>query len=145
MTGCPQYGATCALDVGLELDNGVASEFRRHRAPIMRNGAYQIHNSSLAEACADNAPRVLSEAVSKRENAAPYGDGIQAVDRNNDAYEIRFRSLFQEGRGLAFPCDAQGRVDLDNLTNAGRHNYLYARALVGREFATPHVRRRDNL
>lgn len=55
------------------------------------------------------------------------------------AYELRFRSLFQEGRALAFPCDAQGHVDMDSLTERARHNYLYARTVVGREFATPSV------
>lgn len=55
------------------------------------------------------------------------------------AYELRFQSLFQEGRALAFPCDAQGHVDMDALTERARHNYLYARTVVGREFATPAV------
>lgn len=54
-------------------------------------------------------------------------------------YEIRFVSLFQEGRGLAFPCDAKGRVNLDGLTDAARNNYLYARALIGREYAFPAI------
>ena len=54
-------------------------------------------------------------------------------------YELRFQSLFNEGRGLAFPCDSQGRVDLDALSDRARENYLYARAVVGREFATPAV------
>ena len=58
-------------------------------------------------------------------------------------YEIRFRSLFREGRGLAFPCDAQGHVDLDGLSDAARNNYLYARALVGREFLTPAIQPSD--
>jgi hypothetical protein len=55
-------------------------------------------------------------------------------------FEIRFRSLFNEGRGLAFPCDAIGQVDLDALSERGRNNYLLARAMVGREFAVPDVR-----
>lgn len=54
-------------------------------------------------------------------------------------YEIRFCSLFEEGRALAFPCDAKGRVELDTLSERARHNYLYARALVGREYAAPAV------
>jgi hypothetical protein len=54
-------------------------------------------------------------------------------------FEIRFRSLFHEGRGYAFPCDAAGLVDLDALSERGRCNYLFARAMVGREFATPSV------
>ena len=55
------------------------------------------------------------------------------------AYELRFQSLFNEGRALAFPCDADGRVDMDALSERARHNYLYARTVVGREFATPAV------
>lgn len=56
-----------------------------------------------------------------------------------DGYQLRFESLFQHGRALAFPCDARGQVALDALTERARCNYLYARAVVGREFATPAV------
>jgi len=52
-------------------------------------------------------------------------------------FELRFQSLFNEGRGLAFPCDAAGQVDMDRLTDRARDNYLYARTLIGRDFATP--------
>jgi len=55
-------------------------------------------------------------------------------------YELRFQSLFKEGRALVFPCDAEGHVPLDALSDTARRNYLYARAVVGREFATPAVR-----
>jgi hypothetical protein len=54
-------------------------------------------------------------------------------------YEIRFQSLFHEGRALSFPCDAQGHVQIDRLSDRARTNYFYARAVVGREFATPAV------
>jgi len=54
-------------------------------------------------------------------------------------HELRFQSLFAEGRALAFPCDAQGRVDLDGLSERARSNYFYARGLVGRDFAFPCV------
>ncbi len=57
------------------------------------------------------------------------------------SYVLRFQSLFHEGRALAFPCDAQGRVDMDALSDRARGNYLYARAVVGREYATPAVLR----
>ena len=59
------------------------------------------------------------------------------------AYVLRFGHLFHEGRALAFPCDASGQVMLDALSERARANYLYARALVGREFATPAVQRAD--
>jgi hypothetical protein len=55
------------------------------------------------------------------------------------AFELRFRSLFNDGRALAFDCDAQGRIDLDRLTERARERYLYARALIGRDFAQPEV------
>ena len=55
-------------------------------------------------------------------------------------FEIRYQSLFSEGRALSFPCDAQGHVQMDTLTDRARANYLYARAVVGREFAFPAIR-----
>ena len=56
------------------------------------------------------------------------------------AYELRFQNLFDSGRGYAFPCDPAGRVDMDKLSDRARLNYLYARAMVGRELAVPAVR-----
>jgi hypothetical protein len=54
-------------------------------------------------------------------------------------YELRFESLFNPGRAMAFPCDARGCVELDTLSEKALRNYLYARAVVGREYATPAV------
>jgi len=63
------------------------------------------------------------------------------VDSNlGAAYEIRYQSLSNEGLAVSFPCDAQGTVLLDSLTERARNNYLYARAVVGREYAYPSVR-----
>jgi hypothetical protein len=58
-----------------------------------------------------------------------------------DDYELRFESLFQAGRALAFPCDSHGGVTLDALSERALQNYLFARAVVGREYATPIVLR----
>jgi hypothetical protein len=55
------------------------------------------------------------------------------------SYEARFCSLCNDGDELAFPCDAQGTVNLDGLSDRERNNYFYARALIGREFAAPVV------
>ena len=52
-------------------------------------------------------------------------------------YELRYTGLFDRGHGFAFPCDAAGHVDLDKLSDLVRRNYLYARAVVGREFSIP--------
>ena len=55
-------------------------------------------------------------------------------------YELRFQCLFDAGRAYAFPCDASGHVDLDLLSDTARENYLYARAVVGRELCVPAVK-----
>jgi hypothetical protein len=61
------------------------------------------------------------------------------MERVAGAFELRFQSLFHPGRGMSFPCDAGGQVNLDSLSDRARENYLYARAVVGREFAVPAV------
>jgi hypothetical protein len=58
-------------------------------------------------------------------------------------FEIRFQSLFREGRALAFPCDSRGLVDLDTMGEAARNNYFFARGMIGREYAMPLVRQRE--
>jgi len=63
----------------------------------------------------------------------------QADDAQNRSFELRFDALTHVGRGFAFPCDAQGNVDLDELSDGLRTNYLYARTLIGRDFAAPIV------
>ncbi len=54
-------------------------------------------------------------------------------------FELRFQSLFHEGRALAFPCDAGGEVDVDALSERARHNYFFARTLIGRDYTAPSV------
>jgi hypothetical protein len=54
-------------------------------------------------------------------------------------FELRFQSLFDSGRGFVFPCDPQGQVDMDRMSERARNNYLYARAMVGRELSVPAV------
>ena len=54
-------------------------------------------------------------------------------------HELRFRSLSNEGRGYAFPCDREGQVDLDQLTEHARRNYFFAHTVIGSEFYRPVV------
>jgi hypothetical protein len=68
------------------------------------------------------------------------GQDDRGLAMNSTHYELHFRSMFDPGRGYSFPCDAQGRVPLDDLSDRARDNYLYARAVVGRELAVPAVR-----
>ena len=46
-------------------------------------------------------------------------------------FELRFDSLFVEGRGLSFPCDARGFVQMDTLSERARNNYTPGRWLAG--------------
>jgi len=65
-----------------------------------------------------------------------------AISGRTLGYELRFRSLFQPGRGLSFDCDSNGHVDLDALSGRALDNYLYARTVIGREFFIPVVQHR---
>lgn len=56
---------------------------------------------------------------------------------NQPAFEIQFQPLHHEGSLLRFPCDPQGHVDLDALSALDMEDYLFARALVGRDYARP--------
>ena len=56
-------------------------------------------------------------------------------------FQLRFQSLFDARHAYAFPCDADGHVDMDALSERARNSYLYARTVVGREFSMPKVQR----
>jgi hypothetical protein len=66
-------------------------------------------------------------------------NAMQTSPSDTARFELRFQSLFHEGRGLAFPCDETGHVDLDSLSHALRTNYLFARTLIGRDFSMPAI------
>ena len=58
-------------------------------------------------------------------------------------YVLRYQSLSNGDRALLFPCDAEGRVEMDSLSRAELNNYLFARASVGFEFAAPRILSRE--
>lgn len=77
--------------------------------------------------------------------AVPRSDSGDA-DEHRDAsstdeacFELRYRSVAMHRCGYAFPCDAQGRVNLDQLSERARENYFYARAMVGLDLMQPEV------
>jgi hypothetical protein len=54
-------------------------------------------------------------------------------------YELCFAPLRRGSCGYSFPCDAAGHVPLDCLAPRALANYLFARAVVGRELLAPTV------
>ena len=60
---------------------------------------------------------------------------------SSSRFTLLFRPLCQAGRAFAFPCDPQGSVDMDALSERARNNYLDARAMMGREVTWPSVQR----
>jgi hypothetical protein len=78
----------------------------------------------------------MSEESSMAGMRCPLGQATAAC-HNGAGYEFRFAGLFNSGRGYAFPSDAHGRRDLDNVGERARTNYFYARTVIGREFHPP--------
>jgi len=60
-------------------------------------------------------------------------------ESTQNQFQLCFQSLYRSGRGYSFPCNPQGLVDLNQLSERMRANYLFARAMVGRELAVPAV------
>jgi hypothetical protein len=56
------------------------------------------------------------------------------------AFELRFDPLIDEQAPLTFPCDSNGRVDLDGMCDRTRCDYLFAHTLIGRHFTQPVIR-----
>jgi hypothetical protein len=49
--------------------------------------------------------------------------------------ELRFLPRCEDMRRLVFQCDAAGHVDIDELSEHERIEYLFARALRGRDYS----------
>ena len=64
---------------------------------------------------------------------------MSTLELEQPGYELRFESLVDPLRACAFPCDARGLVDMDGLGEQALHRYLYARAVIGKEFRRPLV------
>ncbi|NML17262.1 hypothetical protein [Azohydromonas caseinilytica] len=68
---------------------------------------------------------------------------MNGLQLDQSGYELCFESLREPRRVQAFPCDADGHVDMDELGETRLREYLYARAVIGKEFSLPSVRVRD--
>jgi hypothetical protein len=63
----------------------------------------------------------------------------EGPDAPTEDFQLRFCSLFTDGKAFVFPCNASGHVVMDALSERARSSYLFARATVGRFYAPPQV------
>jgi hypothetical protein len=106
---------------------------RRRTVPhgaIVLSPQQQLNIDAVSKMVNTSTWRTASEETTMSTLTAPHGQSH---------HELRFTSLFNQGRALAFPCDAMGHVDLDELSSNARQNYFYARTFIGREFFLPSV------
>jgi hypothetical protein len=52
---------------------------------------------------------------------------------------LLFGGLFPTVRSLSFPCDPGGHVEMDEMSERARDNYLFARTVIGRDYQVPVV------
>jgi hypothetical protein len=103
-----------------------------------------VRKSQAAEPGIQFSP-IVAAATFDDSESVPRGVALPEIEENemmessSSQFQLCFRSLFDSGRGYAFPCDGQGQVDLDRMSERARNNYFYARAMVGRELACPAV------
>ncbi len=95
------------------------------------------HRRGRSSDSAQAAPRLLFKHASRQWRACQ--EPAMNLSITSESFEIRYPPLFARGRALAFPCDAKGQVDLDALTAHACANYLFARAMVGRDYGCPLV------
>jgi len=60
---------------------------------------------------------------------------MNAQRHPSQAYRLRFEPLVEQERAVCIPCDADGHVDLDALSEAARNAYFHARVLRGHLFS----------
>jgi hypothetical protein len=67
--------------------------------------------------------------------------GSRRIEMSQPAsqFVLCFESLLRQGRGFSFPCGPRGEVVLDQLSERTRNDYLFARAMVGRDLQAPAV------
>lgn len=90
---------------------------------------------TLISAVLRSAASVLPSSMGHRVHATCAVRPMDAV-----VHELCFASLSEAGAVKIFPCDSRGNVELDALSPLQRNDYLFVRALIGRDFTGPFVR-----
>jgi len=106
--------------------------------------AREAKNSRTISAHFLRSRRGLDRKMKPLESLENLMDTCTASSMPTPRFELRFQPLSTFGRGFAFPCDALGKVPLNDLSDRLRDNYLYARAVVGNELSWPVINRLDS-
>jgi hypothetical protein len=80
-----------------------------------------------------------SDSTNGRESQVDRPAAAEGSSAAGRGYSLCFHSFVDKTCAYAFPCDAAGRVDIDALSEKARHDYLYARTVIGRLFRRPAV------
>ena len=62
-----------------------------------------------------------------------------SLEPPTSTHYLFFGGLFPSVRSLLIPCDSGGHVEMDDLSERARDNYLFARAVVGCDYRVPVV------
>ena len=54
-------------------------------------------------------------------------------------FYLIFSSVYDPGHRFAFPCNKEGEVNLNEITESMKLSYYYCKTLVGREFTHPEI------
>lgn len=83
-------------------------------------------------------PQIQSALASQKKGNMIKAQSVKQVKipRLDDGveFEVRFRSLRNGGEVLRFACDRTGLADMDSMDQMTLNRYLYARALLGKDF-----------
>jgi hypothetical protein len=116
------------------MSRGVAGGFSGNAVPAPMK---PTHNMVAAQCTADNRPAPHSRRHTTERPTMNHATVRRPIEMQG--FVLRFPSLFDDGRGYAFPCDVRGEVNLQALSPRARDNYLAARSRVGRDFGQPAV------
>jgi hypothetical protein len=61
------------------------------------------------------------------------------IESTSCHFQLCFKPLRASGRGFAFPCDPDGQVNLDHMSERSRNDYFFARGMMGREVSYPEI------
>jgi hypothetical protein len=64
---------------------------------------------------------------------------LLALEFEDSDFHIRFQSSLLHDWVATFPCDADGNVDIDRLSETDRSEYLFGRIMTRRECLRPEV------